>query len=440
MRKGFIFNHNKCVNCNACSAACILENGWTVHPRSIFTYNSKADHLLPLINLSLACNHCESAVCMEGCPASAYSREAVTGAIILDEIKCIGCRYCQWNCPYDAPKFDSETGIISKCNLCYMGLTEGRLPACSLACPTGALSFIQLTGNEKSKLYPWFPDKKLNPAIEFTSVNNNTPLKIIPDYIPTQTDSGENKKRKNISGELSLIMFSFLATISVSIIVSSFFKGIYPDSSIFIPVLLATGISSVFHLGKKIRSWRSLANLKNSPISREIAAFILFAIISLLTVFLRLPVFLIASSITGLVFLALIDSVYLFTVRNKSVILHSGQTFISALIIISFVSGITLPFVFMALIKLGLFVYRQIINKLSRSDSAFRFLRVAFLVVPGMSMILHNSLPENFIIIIFLTGELFDRILFYIDFNPVNINSLIEEQFNIDRDEKKRDK
>jgi hypothetical protein len=57
-----------------------------------------------------------------------------------------------------------------------------------------------------------------------------------------------------------------------------------------------------------------------------------------------------------------------------------------------------------------------------------------------MSLILHNSITENFIIIIFLTGELFDRILFYIDFNPVNINSLIEEQLNIERDEKKRDK
>jgi hypothetical protein len=57
-----------------------------------------------------------------------------------------------------------------------------------------------------------------------------------------------------------------------------------------------------------------------------------------------------------------------------------------------------------------------------------------------MRLIQHNSLPENFIIILFLTGELFDRILFYIDFTPVNINSLIEEQFNIDRDEKKSDK
>jgi len=271
-------------------------------------------------------------------------------------------------------------------------------------------------------------------------VDNNTPLKIVPDNIPAQTDSGENKTKRNISGELSLIIFSFLATISVSIIISSFLKGIYPDGFIFIPVLLAMGIITFFHPGKKFRLWRSLTNLKNSPIIREIAAFILYATISLLTVFLRMPVLLIASSITGLIFLLLIDNVYLYTVRNKSVILHSGQTFISSLIIISFISGIVLPFVFLALIKLGLFLYKQIINKLNRSDSAFRFLRIAFLIVPGMTLIQHNSLPENFIIIIFLTGELFDRILFYIDFTPVNINSLIDEQFNIERNEKKRDK
>src|ERR1035437_5245013 len=173
MRKGFIFNHNKCVNCNACSAACILENGCTVPPRNIFTYNSQAEGLIPLINLSLACNHGESAVCMNGCPTSAYSRETVTGAIILDELKCIGCRYCQWNCPYDAPRFDSQNKTVAKCHLCYSELIENRQPACSSACPTGALKFGQLTEPDSDKVFSWFPDKKLNPAIEFTANQNH---------------------------------------------------------------------------------------------------------------------------------------------------------------------------------------------------------------------------------------------------------------------------
>lgn len=82
-------------------------------------------------------------------------------------------------------------------------------------------------------------------------IDNNTPLKIVTDNVPEQTNSGENKTKKNISGELSLIIFSFLATISVSIIISSFLKEKYPDRFIFIPVLLATAIITFFHPGKK---------------------------------------------------------------------------------------------------------------------------------------------------------------------------------------------
>ena len=39
-----------------------------------------------------------------------------------------------------------------------------------------------------------------------------------------------------------------------------------------------------------------------------------------------------------------------------------------------------------------------------------------------------------------MIGELFDRTLFYTDYNPLNINLLIREQINYDRDEKKRSK
>ncbi len=336
MRKGFVFDHNKCLNCNACSAACILENGWTVQPRKIYTYNSEAEFLFPVINLSLACNHCESAVCMSGCPTSAYSRDAVTGAIILDEMKCIGCKYCQWNCPYDAPKYDSLSGVISKCHLCYSGFTEGRNPACSSACPTGALRFELLKDENFDNHYSWFPDKKLDPAIEFTAKQKCAPLEIIPENIFGSGFQKTDGEAKNISAESSLILFSFLSALSVSSIVSSFIKGVFPEKNIFLPILLLAGVTSFFHLGKKFRSWRSLANLKNSPLSREIAAFIVYAFTSSLTVLFHLPGFLIASSITGLLFLILIDSVYIYSVRNRSVLLHSGQTFISALLIISF--------------------------------------------------------------------------------------------------------
>jgi Fe-S-cluster-containing dehydrogenase component/DMSO reductase anchor subunit len=436
MHRGFIFNHNKCVSCNACSAACILENGWSVHTRKIFTYNSEAEISLPLVNLSLACNHCESAICMEGCPTSAYRRESVTGAILLDESKCIGCRYCQWNCPYDAPKFDEESKIIAKCNLCYSLLLEDSLPACSSACPTGALSFGQLSVSG-SRSYSWFPDKKLNPGIEFTS-DINDPLKIVPENIFQRSGSENSKKRKNNSDELSLIIFSFLATLSVATIISSFLKGDFPKKIIFIPLIILAGVVSLFHLGKKLRSWRSITNLRNSPLSREITAFIVYGFVSALAVITRIPGFLLVSSITGLIFLMLIDGVYIYADKRRSVFLHSGQTFISALIIVSFFSGIVLPFVFIAVIKLISSIYQLSFKKLKATDFGIRFLRIAFLIVPGINMILHVATIDIFIVFIFLTGELLDRIIFYLDFNPLNINTLIDKQINIDRDEKKR--
>jgi signal peptidase I len=83
-------------------------------------------------------------------------------------------------------------------------------------------------------------------------------------------------------------------------------------------------------------------------------------------------------------------------------------------------------------------IYNLSVKKINSTDFGIRFLRIAFLVVSGTSMISHISYGDLFIVSMFLIGELLDRIIFYIDFNPLNINTLICEQLNIDRDEKKR--
>ena len=195
---------------------------------------------------------------------------------------------------------------------------------------------------------------------------------------------------------------------------------------IFLPVLLLTGAVSFFHLGQKTRAWRSVANLSHSALSREIAAFIAFASVSALTVLFHIPGLLIVSSIIGMAFLLLIDNVYVSADKRFPVVLHSGQTFISALLIISFFTDSTLPFFFMALIKLISSIYRLSVNKLNKQNFGLRFLRIAFLIVSGISMVSDISYPDLFIVSLFLIGELFDRMLFYIDFNPLNIYKLIE--------------
>lgn len=438
MSKGFIFNHNKCVACGACSAACVLENGWTSRPRTIFTYNSEVSPYFPLINLSLACNHCETAVCMEGCPAKSYTRDALSGAVIIDDKKCIGCKYCQWNCPYDAPKYDDETKTIGKCNLCFSGLIEGRLPACTTACPTGALSFDEIKGQVDENTFCWFPDKKLSPKIEFSGKQNYNLLRIIPERAVEPEIHGEVEREKILSGDWSLAAFSFITTISVATIVSSFFKSIFPDKLIFTMLVVLAGTISLFHLGKKQRAWRAILNIKTSPLSREIALFILFSIVSLVAVFFQIPGFLIAASITGLFLLIAIDSVYIYADRRKSVLMHSGQTFLSALIIISFLSGAILPFIFIALLKLTSSLYLLSVNKNTGVNFIIRFFRIALLFLSGASFLLGTSYSDNVIISLFLTGEFLDRVIFYIDFEPLRISSMIKNQFNTSNNEKKR--
>jgi anaerobic dimethyl sulfoxide reductase subunit B (iron-sulfur subunit) len=144
------FDASACAGCKACQAACkdhngleggllwrrvyeIAGGGWEreggAWRQDVFGYF-----------LSLSCNHCERPICAEVCPAGAYEKRA-DGAVILDSRKCVGCRYCEWACPYGAPRYDERNGWMTKCTLCADRLDEGLQPSCVCACPMRALDF-----------------------------------------------------------------------------------------------------------------------------------------------------------------------------------------------------------------------------------------------------------------------------------------------------------
>lgn len=415
MSKGFIFNHEKCVACGSCGAACILENGWTVRPRSIYSFTADASLPDTVINLSIACNHCGEPACLKRCPSNAYYKDQSTGAVIVDDKKCLGCRYCQWNCPFDAPKFDAEKKVIGKCNLCYSALEEGRLPACATACPTGALSYGEMDNTEESRP-EWFPGERLKPSISLTGVVNPLPLRIIPE----QRFSGNRKThvKRTFSPEWSLLIFSFLVTIAVSVVSSSFLKGIFPSTYIVLPLIMVSGIASLFHLGKPFRAWRSVANIRSSPLSREIALFIIWSLLTVAAIWLNNPALLVASSVAGLLTLIGIDYVYLIPGNKRSAILHCGQVFLTGLLIISFLAQSILSFTFMALIKLFLAFFNR---KFTENFIILRFIRTALLIIVMAALISRVAELNVFMLALLLSGEFIDRFLFYIDFEPVNI-------------------
>jgi Fe-S-cluster-containing dehydrogenase component/DMSO reductase anchor subunit len=424
MAEGFIFNHNMCAGCRACIAACLLENRWTFAPRMVYTFNSAAKPSQPVVNISLACNHCKNAICLDSCPASAYFREPTTGAIIIDESKCIGCRYCQWNCPYDAPKYQIVQGVIGKCNLCYDRLLDGMTPACSSACPTGALTFGTITQPSVNDTVPWLPEKNLEPGLEL----RGTVLPALKIFPSNQFESEPVKNpadRSEFTREWSLVAFSFLTILSVSQSISSLISGTFPEKIQFIAIILLAGLMSLLHLGKKERAWRALDNFKSSPLSREIALFVLYSGMASVAAVIQLPFLLILSSVTGLALLLTVDSVYLFTDNRKSVYLHSGQAFLTGLLIVSFITGMKLPFAFIGAVKLAASLISMSNNRNDKTIYSIRFIRSALLVITGTSLISNISYPEISVLLLFLAGELLDRILFYLDFKPLNINRLI---------------
>jgi anaerobic dimethyl sulfoxide reductase subunit B (iron-sulfur subunit) len=94
--------------------------------------------------VSVACNHCEKPICQEVCPTAAITKRD-DGIVLIDQDKCVGCRYCEWACPYAAPQFDEDTGTMTKCTLCVDYIDAGQDPACVAACPSRALEVGELS-------------------------------------------------------------------------------------------------------------------------------------------------------------------------------------------------------------------------------------------------------------------------------------------------------
>lgn len=108
------------------------------------------------------CQQCDSPACVSVCPVDATFKRR-DGIVLIDNERCIGCRFCIAACPYsarifnwfdpiDAEKYSKKPynvelnvpqkkGTVSKCVFAADKLRKDELPYCVTACPNGVYWF-----------------------------------------------------------------------------------------------------------------------------------------------------------------------------------------------------------------------------------------------------------------------------------------------------------
>jgi Fe-S-cluster-containing dehydrogenase component len=268
-RAAFVFDATRCTGCDACRLACAIENElpWGESWRQVWPSNPARHPAAPAFHLSMACNHCEHPRCAESCPASAYRRDEATGAVLVDGERCIGCGYCAWACPFDAPRLDARTRTMAKCTFCAPRLRDGGAPACASACPTGALTHAVLPASERVCDMEGLPGHALEPALRIVRIPQSP-----PDGLPAATSpvATAEHRRVDLRHEWPLLAFTWLTVALVAAALAPRFGGVPPSA----PVLalgwaLAFALGAV-HLGRPERAWRAVLGVRTSWLSREV--------------------------------------------------------------------------------------------------------------------------------------------------------------------------
>ena len=148
-RPAFYLDTQICTGCKTCMVACKDKNDlapgvrwrrvveytggeWLIMPDGTYTQDVFSYYI------SVSCNHCAEPICVEVYPTAAMNQDE-QGIVSIDPVKCMGCGYCEWACPYSAPQYLADSGQMSKCDFCRDELKAGSVPACVAACPTRAL-------------------------------------------------------------------------------------------------------------------------------------------------------------------------------------------------------------------------------------------------------------------------------------------------------------
>jgi len=279
----FHFDMTKCIGCKCCVVACNEQNG---NPADIFwrrvgeieggVYPQTHRHYL-----SMGCNHCLEPTCLTGCPVDAYSKDSLTGIVRHSADACIGCQYCTWNCSYGVPQYNSDRGVVGKCDMCYGRLSRGQEPACAAACPEEAIRIEVINVAQWRLTYKTAANSPGMPSAEDSISTTRITL---PRQMPADVRKVDLSHLHPEDAHSPLIVMTMLTQLSVGAFTAIWLLQAFGRQSHRMAALVALFVAvlalaaSTLHLGRPIHAIRALKMWRRSWLSREVLLFTLFAI------------------------------------------------------------------------------------------------------------------------------------------------------------------
>lgn len=143
MKARLIVTPIRCTCCRTCELACAFAHSVAGKPGRSRIYPLPAglkDLFTPVV-----CLHCDDPACIKSCLVDAISRNVETGAVEIDQEKCVRCHACEAACPFGCTLYDQPHDRLVKCDLC------GGDPVCAHFCPTKALEYVAVTAKKHLK-------------------------------------------------------------------------------------------------------------------------------------------------------------------------------------------------------------------------------------------------------------------------------------------------
>ncbi len=160
----------KCKNALKCQESCNKNHYITGDNAWLKVYKMQEDVDTAPYWMPTMCQHCDQPACVTVCPVNATFKRR-DGIVLIDNERCIGCRFCMAACPYSTRVFNwsepdqahlmnmadadhhpveyspdhagcpSVKGTVDKCDFCPHQIDKGEMPHCVAACPNDVFYF-----------------------------------------------------------------------------------------------------------------------------------------------------------------------------------------------------------------------------------------------------------------------------------------------------------